>query len=205
MAPQLHYLIGDATDPIYKPAIITHVCNSVGAWGAGFVIALSRKNKDPEKAYRRWYYENKESFVLGAIQLIPFSEDVMVANMIAQKGIQWEGKIPPIRYDALEQCLSSVYKYAKGYGYTVAMPRIGADLAGGSWGRVEAIIKKTMTVDTYVYTLESQKDKWPTLYENIDNLKTVQQTTPEEYIPDFDIPIDDTNDTDNGNLEQFFK
>lgn len=47
-----------------------------------------------------------------------------------------------------------------------------------------------MTVNTYIYTLESQKDRWPTKYENIDSLKAVQQT-PENYIPDFDIPIDD--------------
>lgn len=167
MEPQLHYLIGDATDPIVKPTIIAHICNSVGGWGAGFVLALSRKNKDPEKAYHKWYHENNDSFVLGAIQLIPFEEDVMVANMIAQYGIRWEGKIPPIRYDALEQCLGLVYKHAKEHGWTVSMPRIGCVLSGGSWNKIEAIIKNTMTVDTYVYTLESQKDRWPTTYEEI--------------------------------------
>lgn len=36
----LHYLIGDATNPVIKPALICHVCNSVNKWGAGFVVSL---------------------------------------------------------------------------------------------------------------------------------------------------------------------
>jgi hypothetical protein len=51
------------------------------------------------------------------------------------------------------------------------MPRLGAVLSGGSWNLIENIIKKTMTVETYIYTLESQKDRWPTKYENVDDLK----------------------------------
>ena len=167
----LHYLIGDATDPIIKPALILHVCNSVNGWGRGFVIALSSKNKGPEEAYHKWYDESRDTFVLGAIQIVPFAEDVSVGNMIAQKGIRWEGKVPPIRYDALEQCLTSAYKHAKNKNLTVAMPRLGAVLSGGSWNLIEAIIKKTKTVETYVYTLESKKDRWPTAYENVDDLK----------------------------------
>jgi hypothetical protein len=31
------------------------------------------------------------------------------------------------------------------------MPRIGCGLAGGKWEEIEPIIKKLMTVDTYVY------------------------------------------------------
>jgi O-acetyl-ADP-ribose deacetylase (regulator of RNase III) len=102
---------------------------------------------------------------LGAVQLVPFDAELMVANMIAQEGIQWKGKVPPIRYNALEECLGHVYNHAKELGWMVVMPRIGAVLSGGDWPTIEAIIKKTMTVETYVYTLESQKDRWPTVYE----------------------------------------
>lgn len=128
---ELHYLIGDATEPIIKPALIPHVCNSVNGWGAGFVVSLSRKNKGPEEAYHKWYNEDRASFVLGAIQIVLFIENVWVANMIAQKGIRWEGMVPPIRYDALEQCLNSAYKHARNNNLTLHMPRIGCVLAGG--------------------------------------------------------------------------
>ena len=184
--PELKYVIGDATDPITKPAVICHVCNSGGGWGRGFVIALSKRNKTPEEAYRAWY-ENRHNleseefkrtqdhsvlgglnpfhppFQLGKVQVAPYTVDTVVANMIAQEGIRWVGKIPPIRYDALESCLQNVYTRCRDgalTGFTVAMPRIGAVLAGGEWPRIEEIIKRTMTVDTTVYTLESQKDRW---------------------------------------------
>lgn len=167
----LHYLIGDATDPIIKPATICHVCNDCrpGKWGAGFVMALSKKNKEPQEAYMRW--SNQSDYDLGAVQLIPFAKDVLVANMIAQHDVRWKGKEPPIRYDAVEQCLRSVYKHCLSNSRSLHMPRIGCVLAGGNWLTIENIIKKTMTVDTYVYTLESQKDRWPTKYVGIDDLK----------------------------------
>jgi O-acetyl-ADP-ribose deacetylase (regulator of RNase III) len=167
----LHHLIGDATDPVIKPALICHVCNDchpIGKWGAGFVVSLSKKNEAPEDAYLHWALEGPSNgYELGAVQLVPFAEGVTVANMIAQHDTRWKGKIPPIRYDALETCLTSVYKHALENKLTVAMPRIGCVLAGGSWDQIEAIIKKVMTVDTYVYTLESQKNRWPTQYEGV--------------------------------------
>ena len=172
----LKYLIGDATEPINKPAIIAHVCNDcqpVGKWGAGFVMALSAKNKEPQKAYLKWALQGSSGgYVLGAVQLIPFAKDVLVANMIAQHDVRWKGKEPPIRYDALEQCLNNVYTHCLQTSRSLHMPRIGCVLAGGDWLTIENIIKKTMTVDTYVYTLESQKDRWPTKYENVDDLKS---------------------------------
>ncbi len=49
------YLKGDATEPIVTDGmrIITHICNDKGRWGAGFVMALSRKWKEPEDEYRK--------------------------------------------------------------------------------------------------------------------------------------------------------
>ena len=37
--------------------IIAHVCNDVGGWGSGFVVARSAKWSKPEAAYRRWLGE----------------------------------------------------------------------------------------------------------------------------------------------------
>ena len=213
----LHYLIGDATDPIVKPALICHVCNSIGGWGRGFVLALSAKNKAPEIAYKKWYNDSPDTFILGSIQIIPFADNVWVANMIAQKGIRWEGKIPPIRYDALEQCLNSAYKYAKDKGLILHAPRLGAVLSGGDWLTIEAIIKKTMTVETYIYTLESQKDRWPTQYENIikkdDELNNSKKyikdvtdsATPEALVDDSPRDVDGELLDNSADLNDLFK
>ena len=40
----INYVIGDATQPIGDGAkIIVHVCNDIGGWGRGFVLALTKK------------------------------------------------------------------------------------------------------------------------------------------------------------------
>ncbi len=50
----INYVKGDATSPIGDGVkLIVHVCNDIGAWGAGFVLALSKKWITPEKQYKR--------------------------------------------------------------------------------------------------------------------------------------------------------
>jgi O-acetyl-ADP-ribose deacetylase (regulator of RNase III) len=168
--PQLHYLIGDATSPIHKPTINCHVCNDIGGWGRGYVLALSRINPLPEHSYRTWHKLkefNSEPFGLGHVIFVPFTNGVTVANMIGQHGTEKENGVPPIRYDAVEACLNRVYQEAVVRNATVSAPRFGADLAGGEWSKIEEIIKKAMLVDTYIYTLDKERAKWPgAIYEN---------------------------------------
>jgi len=170
---KIHYLIGDATNPNHKPCVIPHTVNDVGLWGSGFVLAVSKKNKDPEKAYKEWYREGRGSsvpFKLGAIQIIPFDKDMYIANMIAQHDVRFINGVPPVRYDALEKCLESVYNYAKNNKLCVCCPRICAVRSGGDWSTIESILQKMIDkyqINTYVYTLATEKDQWSgTVYEN---------------------------------------
>lgn len=157
---ELIFRDGDATLPIKDDGIIIHVCNDVGKWGKGFVLALSKRSKAPEKAYREWASGTATAigkpFELGQVQRVRFYEDEMmpdniVMNMVAQRDIYPIDGIPPLRYDALEECLKTVYAQAEDENRTVHLPRIGCGLAGGDWDEVEKILRKTMTVDTYVY------------------------------------------------------
>ena len=159
----LHYLVGDATKPVKVPAMLPHVCNDINGWGRGYVLALRASYPQSEKSYHQWFFDGNPK--LGDVQFVRCTDNVTVANMIGQRGTHWEGKTPPIRYEALRKALERVYASAEDEGVTVHMHRIGADLAGGEWATIEGIIKDTMTVDTFVYTLESQRHKWPTEYE----------------------------------------
>ncbi len=50
------YLQGDATSPQAKgPKVIAHICNDLGGWGKGFVVAISRRWPEPEREYRAWH------------------------------------------------------------------------------------------------------------------------------------------------------
>lgn len=61
-ADLLNYVKGDATSPQGDGTkAIVHVCNNIGAWGAGFVMAISRRWPEPEAAYREWYFAGMES------------------------------------------------------------------------------------------------------------------------------------------------
>jgi hypothetical protein len=150
--PQIHYIIGDATLPIKTPAILPHICNDVGKWGSGYVVALSNRfgkaEGSPEAVYRK-----NSPWVLGHVTWARATPDIIVANMVAQHSVKRDGEIRPLRLDALDQCLNIVYMGASLKNSTVHMPRIGCDRAGGNWSEVEPIILKYMSVDTYVYDL----------------------------------------------------
>jgi len=156
---QIYYLIGDATEPQAEGnKIIAHICNDVGAWGAGFVLALSKKWKQPEEDYRIWYRGGRElGFELGKTRFVRVEDDIWVANMIAQRDIKPVGGIPPIRYGALKSCLKEVAEKALELNASVHMPRIGCGLAGGTWDKVEPIIIDVLVkngVPVYVYDLK---------------------------------------------------
>ena len=87
----IHYLKADATAPQTEGnIIITHICNDIGAWGKGFVLALSKRWKTPEKQYKQWYKQG-EDFALDAVQFVKVESDIWVANMIGQHKIyKWQ-------------------------------------------------------------------------------------------------------------------
>lgn len=151
---EIIYLKQDATKPVGEgKKIIAHICNDVGGWGRGFVLAISKRWKEPENSYRKWYRE-KTNFELGQVQFVTVEDSILVANMIAQRDIKTNMKELPIRYDAVEKCLQTVAEKAKELNASVHMPRIGCGLAGGKWEKIEPIIKQTLLekeIEVYVY------------------------------------------------------
>src|SRR5947209_5057975 len=128
----IDYLRGDATRPQGSgPRIIVHCCNDAGMWGAGFVLALSRRWREPESQYRRWYNQQQPLFTLGQVQFVSVEPSLWVANMIGQHGIRRAGNVSPVRYEAIREGLRSVAIFAREHQSSVHMPRLGAGLAGG--------------------------------------------------------------------------
>ncbi len=151
----INYVKGDATQPIGEgKKVIVHICNDIGAWGAGFVIALSSKWPHVKNAYK-----SIEEYVLGEVQMVKVEEDTFVMNMIAQKGIRSKNNPVPVQYRALEICLSKIFTRLPP-GASVHMPRIGCGLAGGKWAMVETIIENTAKlspeIKVYVYDFDGQ-------------------------------------------------
>ncbi|MGY5119721.1 macro domain-containing protein [Streptomyces sp. 900105755] len=143
---EITYIRGDATTPSGKGVkIIAHVCNDLGGWGKGFVLALSRRWPEPEKAYRAWHRDRANNdFGLGALQLVQVERYIWVANMIGQRGTRTGSKGVPVRYEAIDAALAKLADEALERGASVHMPRIGCGLAGGKWSRIEPLIAERL-------------------------------------------------------------
>lgn len=66
----IEYLRGDATAALGSGSrILVHVCNDVGKWGKGFVLAISRRWNLPELQFKAWFRgETGQPFALGEVQ-----------------------------------------------------------------------------------------------------------------------------------------
>jgi hypothetical protein len=172
---RIMYLQGDATKPQgADPKLIIHICNTVGAWGRGFVVSVSRRWAEPERCYRGWHHVRKPAqvepnpkgilrmtgdFSLGESQLVQVTPDIFVLNMIAQDGLgaDYSGKEerrPPIRYAALALCLRHADDFARELGASIHAPRLGAGLSGGSWARVGPLLDQLISVSTPVFVYD---------------------------------------------------
>lgn len=168
----IQFKIGDATMPQGSgPKIIVHCCNDIGAWGAGFVVALSKRWPLAEEAYRAWYaaqqnpvdppfkgqVDTSGPFRLGEVQLVLVGPKLWVANLIGQHHVgMGPDNRPPIRYDAIQAGLKKVYRLVQIHGAGIHMPRMGSGLAGGRWDAIEKLVAAELSVkgvDVTVYDL----------------------------------------------------
>ncbi len=152
---EIAYVKGDATQPIGDGnRIIVHVCNDVGGWGKGFVMAISNRWKEPEMKYREWA-KSKDGFELGEVQFVQVEDKIWVANpdwaTRCEKGMDGTS---PVRYEAIRKGLAKVSVFARQINASVHMPRIGCGLVGGTWDQIEPGINHELIgagVETTVY------------------------------------------------------
>jgi hypothetical protein len=150
---KLTYLKGDATAPqTTRNAIIAHCTNDKGGWGAGFVLALSAKWRTPEADYK--WTARTGRLALGTVRVGRVAPNIWVANMCGQTLGYGPNNEPPVRYDAIEKCLTILAKRARDRRADIHAPRFGAGLAGGDFRIIEKLIEKCLLaegVDVFIY------------------------------------------------------
>jgi O-acetyl-ADP-ribose deacetylase (regulator of RNase III) len=131
---------------------IVHGCNARGVMGKG--VALQVKTLFPQ-AYE--HYRNRclwnNALVIGTVQFVD-CETKIIINAITQRDYARAYNDPTryVSYDALAACMAEINRQIP--GQQLAMPRIGAQLGGGSWEIIERIIETELTdVQPVVYTL----------------------------------------------------
>ncbi len=156
MTIPITYLVGDATYPIGEgQKILPHVCNTIGGWGAGYVLALSKRWKEPEE----FYLSQRGKWFLGDVHLVRVTEDITVANMVAQRALRSQWNPVPFDAAACERCLEKVAEAALMNKASIHAPRFGSGLSGGRWSTVEHIIERTLCskdIPVFIYDLETK-------------------------------------------------
>ncbi len=169
----IKYLVGDVTkSDIGGLRVLAHCCNSSGLWGSGVVIPIGNKWPHVRQAYLDWYdatihscdfYDVDIPWLLGEVQFIRGDNNTIIANMLAQKapgvnetinGYNW----PPIRHEALDECMNRVAQFAKDRKATIIAPWFGTLRAGSSKAVIQPMIERIWgDCDVVMYEFEEKK------------------------------------------------
>jgi len=146
-SPPLFKIVrGDALVPHGDgPHLIVHVVNNKAqTWGGrGFAQALRNKLPKVHDEFRD-LAADRANLALGKVHLHKVTDELWVADMVAQAGYGPIVRGPRVKYGVLRSCLADVAKKANELGASIHMPRIGAGNAGGSWPVIEELIKTTL-------------------------------------------------------------
>lgn len=155
---------GDATDlqttSPKEVVVIVHLCNNKNKWGKGFVLALSKKWKEPEQRYRDFCRDNSKVPILGSTCFAKVDTFLVVANMIGQDGTVSPENPKPIKYKALANCMADVRAYIEmiqsqtSNPVVIHCPKFGSGLSGGCWDFVLELIREIWLeagIDVVVY------------------------------------------------------
>ena len=162
---KIEYREGDLfSHPFSKNNTITflsHVCNSHGAMGSGFVVPLTNKFPKVRSDYLQWANQNDslKPFELGQTQFVECESDgenLVVCNMVAQT----LGGDRPLFYNKLANCMDDVARLANSKQIQsdckveIVAPLFGAGLAKGNWLFIEELIQDCWSDFTvFVYYL----------------------------------------------------
>lgn len=152
-AMQIQYKQGSILDAPEK--YIIHGCNAQGAMGSGVAKVLYERYPEVRRCYMHTHMNKtaaNEPF-LGTLHYV-WGKPHTVINGITQEFYGKDGKLYA-SYEAIEQVFTQLNADAgvrnadDGGEYSnmtaVAMPLIGAGLAGGSWKIISEIIERTAT------------------------------------------------------------
>lgn len=148
---------------LYKPqsildadeSYIVHGCNAQGRMGSGVARVLFERYPNVRENYLAAYQRSRLLGLpfLGTIELCENTPHIVI-NAITQEYFGYDGKLYA-SYEAIEKCMVEINHLAAGTADTtypdlppfdaVAMPLIGAGLAGGSWATISEIIERVST------------------------------------------------------------
>lgn len=133
--------------------LIAHGCNCRGGFGSGVAYTMAQTYPKARDYYLDKYEE--DGWKLGDVQMVLQRDGKYIANCATQDAYLPRG-VQHASYDAILECMQKVKRFAQLKGLSIAMPKIGAGLAGGDWNIIETILETVFVdYDVTVYYLKS--------------------------------------------------
>lgn len=151
---ELKYIKGDLFTTDCN--VIAHGCNTRGGFASGVAGQIRRLYPKVREAYMEKY--ELYGWKLGQIQFVSINKDenpLWIVNMATQDTYGKTGV--HVNYEAVKLCFTSLFKYCEWNNHRIAIPKVGAGLAGGDWSRIEKILLDLLfgtKIELSVYTLE---------------------------------------------------
>lgn len=148
------YIKGDVTKTELK--YIAHGTNCKNAMGSGVAKAIYEVYPEVKERYHGYASQYQSSLynqkqLLGEIQSVR-SGNKTIYNLFTQLNYGYDGK-RYVNYKAIVDCFKSLTESLE--GEIIAIPKIGAGLAGGNWEMIEQLINDTVEdkLEIWVYEL----------------------------------------------------
>jgi len=133
-----------------KEDILAHGCNCRGGFGSGVAKGMAHNHRKARDQYLAKFI--REGWNLGDVQFVS-SGNKWIANCATQDAYLPRG-VCHADYDAICEAMNTVKAFAQKNDMTIAMPKIGAGLAGGDWGVIEEVLMDVFhDYDVTVYEL----------------------------------------------------
>lgn len=127
----LNVIKKDITD--VTSGIIAHQVNCTNHIGSGVAKAIITKWPIVKVKYHEWCNLRTPDELIGTIQLISISDDLIVANCFSQRDKGYDGKLYT-DYSSIRKCLGSLSKLKLSPLYIPY--KMGCGLGGGNWNIV---------------------------------------------------------------------
>lgn len=128
---------------------VAHGVNCQGGFGSGVAGQIKATYPNVAQAYLRKF--NRNGWKLGEIQVVPTPKGPTIINCATQDSYGMSDAVHA-DYKAIRTVMTKLYRLIKGTDSTLAMPKIGAGLAGGNWKTIEKIINDCFPdITVYVY------------------------------------------------------
>jgi O-acetyl-ADP-ribose deacetylase (regulator of RNase III) len=128
-----------------KTGLIVHGVNCRAKMGAGIAQQIRKRYPQVYDDYMEYCIKHTyPQAMLGTVVFTPITDKLVIASAFTQLNYGTYG-FKYVSYDAVDQCFSTINRYALEHKLIIKYPKIGVGLGGGYWGIVSTIIEANIS------------------------------------------------------------